>query len=121
MPNDYVQYTNYRPPAAPSYGMQAPTLPDPASTVMPELSAGLQGVGLLANLYGAYQQREAQDQNYQLQKQQFEREKRLQDEQIAREKAAKLQQDQFNAGTYAQNKDQNSLAAYLPYLRSIGA
>lgn len=91
-----------------------------ASSIIPGVSLALGGLGLLSNIYGAYQQNKQAKKQYRLQLAEFNRQKAIDDEQRRLAEEQRKMDNQSNAGAYASGMDNNRLAKYSGYFRGIG-
>jgi hypothetical protein len=120
----YLKYNGGMPAPAPelnynrvSQGLKAVS---GASAALPWVSAGLQGAGLLASLYGGYKQQEAQEKAYRDQMREFERQKAIEEDDRKRRIEAEAYNQQVNASQFGSTNDRNRMSQYAPYFAQIG-
>lgn len=120
--NLLAQYQAYNPGFQPQYNQAAPqaAATTALSAAVPVAGAVMQGVGLLSSLYGNYTANKQADRQYRLQKAEFERQKKIEDEQRAIQEGERGLKHAYDAAGYSQGMDDNRLAKYLAYYRGIG-
>lgn len=119
--NLLAQYQNYDP----SYqaGFTAMPIASGASSgiagALPVVGAAMQGVGILSNLYGAYQANKQANRQYRLQREEFERQKKMEAEDRAINAEELARQNAYDSAGYVGNSGDNRLAKYANYFRGI--
>jgi hypothetical protein len=91
-----------------------------ASAALPWVSAGLSAAGLLSSLYGGYKAQESAEKNYRDQMREFERQKAIEEEDRQRRIKEEALKSQMAVSQFGSEQDQNRMAQYSPYYRSIG-
>ena len=90
------------------------------SAALPWVSAGLSAAGLLSSLYGGYKAQESADKNYADQMREYQRQQMIEAEDRKRQIAEAALKDQVAVSQFGDQNDQNRIAQYAPYCRSIG-
>lgn len=109
----YKQYTSsYNKVAAPTLGG--------LSAAMPMVGAGLQAAGLISSLYGSYKSNQQAQQNYHLQKREYEYQRGMEEERLKREREQQALVNSYSAANKAQSDEDRLMGQYAPYFRQVG-
>ena len=113
--SDYMSGGGYGGGSAPP----APVSPGFAGA-LPFVQAGLSGVGLLASLYGNYEANKVARKNYNLQKDEFDYQRNVGEDDRRRKNAQDDLTNLYSAANRADQGEAGRMARYMNYYRQIG-